>query len=42
METGFAHLVMNLHKHLMNALAERSGVGSRCSALEVAQVNKQI
>lgn len=39
METGLLRLAMNLRRHLTNASVERSGVSSRCNALEVAQVN---
>lgn len=42
METGLPRLAMNLRRHLTNASVERSAVSSRCNALEVAQVNKQM
>ena len=42
METGLPRLAMNLCRHLTNASLERSCVSSRCNALEVAQVNKQM
>lgn len=42
METGLPRLAVNLRRHLLNASLERSGVNSRCNALEVTQVNKQM
>lgn len=42
METGLPCLVTNLHRHLIKASVDRSGVSSRCNALEVAQVNRQM
>ena len=42
MDTGLPCLPMNRFRHLINASLDRSGVSSRCKALEVAHVNRQM